>query len=38
MRRNHKNHIGSPYRPVFAFPITLEHQILHEINNLNKQK
>ena len=24
MRRDHKNHIGSPCRPVFAFPFGLE--------------
>ena len=24
MRRNHKNHIGSPCRPVFAVPFSLE--------------
>ena len=23
MRRNHKNHIGSPCRPVFAFPFKI---------------
>ena len=33
MRRNHKNHIGSPCRPVFAFPFHIA--VHHQLTNHN---
>ena len=33
MRRNHKNHIGSPCRPVSAFPFQLTQILIQTVAN-----